>query len=104
MFLFKRHTAGGYTGNFLEFCLALGISAPHSFDEAGLFGGSLNHLLKIQSGEGAVLAILKCALVQTVVDSLQQLGYLAFQLVQRNKGLFTVVAADNDALVLFDVL
>ena len=39
-----------------------------------------------------------------VVDSLQQLGYLAFQLVQRNKGLFTVVAADNDALVLFDVL
>ena len=38
------------------------------------------------------------------MNSLQQLGYFAFQFIQRNKGLFAVVAANDDALVLFDVL
>ena len=104
MFLCKWHAAGGYTSNLFEFCFAFCVSAPHCFDEAGFFVCNLNQFIQVESSPGAVLAVLECFFVHTVMNSLQQFGYFAFQFVQRNKGLFAVVAANDNALVLFDIL
>ena len=87
MLLLEGHTPGRDTGLLLHFQLTLQIAAPHSLGEAAL---RLHELLDLVQGHahlGVVLQVLLGALVQAVVDGVQQLRHRDLQLAQRDKAI-----------------
>ena len=103
--LLKRNAAALYTACFvLELILAGGISAPHCFDEARVVLRGVDEFLVGSRDKGLFLGILRGAVVHILVDSLEQVFNVIAQTLERNKCLFSGVAAYYHALVLLDVL
>ena len=104
MLLGEGDAAGGHAGLFLHLQLAVQLAAPHGLDEAAVFGLELLGFLQGEGGEGVLLQVLLGPLVQAVVDGVQGgLGGL-LQGVQADEDFLAVVPADQDALVLLNVL
>ncbi len=103
MLLLKGYAAAGDAGLLFQLHLTLQVAAPHGFDKAGFLVGQLDHLLHAGGGVGAVLPVLQGPLVEAVVDGFQKLGDFLLQLIQGTM-VFPVVPADQDTMVVFDVL
>ena len=106
LLLLERHAAGGHAGHFLELLLAGLVAAPHRLDKAGCARWQSRLISsRVRRVIGRALAVF-----QRTADTCRRAPPAAarrpcvFQLVQRDKGLFPVVAAHQHALVLLDVL
>ena len=105
MLLLKGNAAALYTACFvLELILTGGISAPHCLDEARVVLRGVDELLVGSRDKGLFLGVLRSAVIHILVDSLEQVFDVFAQTLERNKRLFSGVAADYDALILLDVL
>ena len=104
LLLLKGHAAAGQARFFLHLQLAVEVAAPHGLDVAGIGGGQGLHFVHGLGGPGALFAVFEGALVQIAGQVGKQGGDSGGQVVQADEGLFAGVAADQDALVLFQVL
>ena len=103
--LLKGDTTALYAAGYvLKLVLALAVAAPHSLDKAGLVLGGVDKLLIACGCEGLFLSILKGAVIHILMDSNEQLFDVFTKSVEGYKRLFASIAADNYALVLFDIL
>ena len=102
--LLEGHAPGGDPGLLLHLQLTLQLTAPHGLGEAAL---ALHEGLDFVQGAahlGVVLQILFSPLEQSVVDRVQQLLNLGFQLCQGDEDLLAGVPAADAALALLHVL
>ena len=99
----QRHTAGGNARLFLHAQLALAAAAPLCARKAAAAGGHFLDLLPSGQVEGVLLQIRSRSFEHIVVDAVKQFLDRALERVERDKGLFPVVAADDAALAVLEV-
>ena len=103
MLLLKRHAAARHAGFFLDLLLTGLIAAPHGLDKAGVFSEDGLHLIQAGCGVGMCLAVCQRLFVEALLDVVEQSRNGLFEILELDNGLFTGVAADEDALTLGDV-
>ena len=103
-FFTERHAAGGNFRNFLELQLTFEFTAPHCTDEAGLVLCDGDHFVEIVDGVGHGLTAFQRCIVECFVELCEDLRNFGLQFIKGNEILLTVVAANEDALVVGNVL